>query len=203
MVNMDNAELINRCITRDPAAWSLFVDRYSGLVFWAIKNRLKNWDYLYQPEDIEEIHQNIFLDLWKRNALTQVKDQKKIQGWLVIVSGNEAVDYFKRRKAQFQPKAVSIFQEFVHENGTTTIADILPSGEDSPFQKTKLAEIENILEEELNRLPAEEKTILKLSVLYNKTYRQIAEILDMPTGSVSTALRNIKNKLKKRLKGKI
>ena len=196
---MEDFELINRCIQKDHLAWGEFVTRYSGLVYWAIENRLKKWDYLYRTEDIEEICQNVFLGLWKKNKLEQLKDQRKISSWLVIVSGNEAVDYFRLLKSQTPPNAISIFEEIIQKNKALSIADILPSRELSPSSKTELTEIENALEEALDSLPGKVKVIIKLNLLYNKKYREIAEILHMPVGSVSTAIKNTKKFLKQKL----
>lgn len=200
---MEESELINRCIQRDPIAWNEFVGRYAGLVYWAIENRLKKWDYLYRPEDVEEIHQNAFFSLWNKNKLQQLKDQKKIAGWLVIVSGNEAIDYFKYQKRQTPPHAISIFEEIIKKDKVLVIADILHSKEPDPYSTAEAAEAESMLEKVISGLSAKGQIILKLNILYNKKYREIAEMLDMPVGSVSTVLKNTKLALKKRLEGKI
>lgn len=200
---MEDLELINRCIQKDKLAWNEFVRQYSGLVYWAIENRLKKWDYLYTSEDVEEIHQNVFLALWKNNKLEQIKDQKRVAAWLVIVSGNKAADYLRYQKSQTPPNAISIFEEIIKKDKAISISDILPSREQDPLSKIKLDEIEKILEDELNSLSAREMIILKLNLLYDKKYREIAKMFNMPLGSVSTALKNIKIKLKRQLKGKI
>jgi len=200
---MEDHELIDRCIQKDALAWNDFVKRYSSLVYWAIENRLKKWDYLYHPQDIEEIHQNVFLSLWKKNKLEQLKDQEKVSGWLVIISGNEAIDYFRYQKSQSPPNAISIFEEILVKDKAVALIDILSSEKQAPCREKELAEIENFLEEELNKLLPQEKIIIKLNILYNKKYREIADMLNMPIGSVATALKNIKIKLRKGLKEKI
>lgn len=200
---MDNEGLINRCVGKDPIAWNEFVKRYSGLVYWAVKNRLKKWDYFYHTEDIEEIHQNVFLSLWKKDKLEQLKDQKKVASWLIIISGNEAVDYFRRQKSQSPPHAISIFEEIIKKDKTTTLADILPCGKNGGGLMDEQDKIEKILEAEISSLPAKEKIILKLNALYGKKYREIAGMLNMPLGSVATSIKNIKARLKKQLREKI
>jgi len=200
---MSEQELINRCIQKDFLAWGEFVRRYSGLVYWAIEHRLKKWDYFYHHQDVEEIHQNVFLSLWKKNKLEQVKDQKKVAGWIVIVSGNEAIDYFRHEKSQVPPNAISIFEEIIQKDGAITLADILPSNKKDDSAANEPDEIGKILEAGINSLSAKEKLILKLNTLYNKKYREIAEMLDMPLGSVATSIKNIKSRLKKRLRGQI
>ncbi|MDD5449451.1 MAG: sigma-70 family RNA polymerase sigma factor [Candidatus Omnitrophica bacterium] len=200
---MNEIELINRCIQKDALAWNEFVRRYSGLVYWAIENRLKRWDYFYKIEDIEEIHQNVFLSLWKKNKLEQIKDQKRLTTWLVIISGNETVDYLRLQKSQTPPKAISLFEEIIKKGKAICVADVLKINEADARAKIKSEEIEKILSEEIERLSAAERLILKLNVLYGKKYREIAEIINMPIGTVSTTLKNIKQTLKGRLKEKI
>lgn len=197
---MSDKELVGLCIQKDPLAWNEFVNRYSGLVYWAIENRLKKWDYLYRSEDIEEIHQNVFLSLWKKDKLEQVKSLEKIAGWLVIVSGNEAVSYFRSQKLQLPPGAISIFEEIIIKDQALTLADMLPFFPKSPLVEK---ETEDIITAEIETLAPKEKIILKLNVLYGKKYREIAGILDMPIGTVCTTLKNIKGRLKRSLRKKI
>jgi RNA polymerase sigma-70 factor (ECF subfamily) len=194
---MSDKELVSRCIQKDPLAWNEFVGRYSGLVHWAIQNRLKKWDYMYQPEDIEEIHQNVFLSLWKKDKLEQVKNHEKIAGWLIIVSGNEAVSYFRSRKLQLPPGAISIFEKIIIKDQALTLADILPF-----FQKNPLSEkeAEDAVMASIEALAPKEKIMLKLNMLYKKKYREIAEMMNMPLGTVCTMLKNIKFRLKKSLR---
>jgi len=200
---MQDRGLINLCIKKDAIAWGVFVKKYSGLVYWAIEDRLKKWDYLYHRDDIDEIYQTIFLNLWDKNKLEQVRDHKKIPGWLVIISGNEAIDYFRYQKAQSPPHAISIFEEIVYKNKVISIADLLPAKNENGISKTKEEESQLIINKALSALSDRDMIILKLSVLYKKKYREIAKMLHMPIGSVATALRSIKANLKRQLKGKI
>ncbi len=202
MRQIDEIVLIEKCIHKDPLAWDEFVSRYSALIYWAIKDRLHKWDYFHQQEDVDEIHQNVFLGIWKNNKLSQIRDHKKIARWLVIVAGNETVDYFKYTKAQTPPLAVSIFKEITDKGAPLTIADTLSSRFNDPFSENSLKEIEIILEQMINTLPAKDKIILNLHFLYNKKYREIGEILNIPTGTVSTTLKAIRAKLKDTLQEK-
>ena len=193
---MSDKELVSRCIQKDLLAWNEFVKRYSGLVYWAIENRLKKWDYLYRSEDIEEIYQNVFLSLWKKDKLEQVKSLDRIANWLVIVSGNEAVSYFRSQKLQLPPGAISIFEEIIVKDQVVTLADMLPFFPKNPLTED---EIEDTIAAQIEALTPKEKIILKLNALYGKKYREIAGIMGMPIGSVSTTLKNIKARLKKSL----
>ncbi|MCX5716327.1 MAG: sigma-70 family RNA polymerase sigma factor [Candidatus Omnitrophica bacterium] len=200
---MDETELIRRCINRDPLAWAEFVRRYSSLIRWAIQDRLKKWSYFSRPQDLEEIHQDILVYLWEKGKLEQLRDAKKVAAWLVVTAGNEAAGYFRRKKSEFPPNAVSIFEKIPQKDNFTTLADILASPAYDPAPNEELQDIEKLLTEELERLPLKEKIIIKLNILYGKKYREIAEIMHMPLGSVATAIKNIKHRLKQRISEKM
>lgn len=197
---MSDKELITRCIQKDPIAWNEFVRRYSGLVYWAVENRLKKWDYLYKPEEVEEIHQNVFLSLWQKNKLEQLKDHDRISAWLIIVSGNEAVNYFRIQRFQLPPGAISIYEELIIKDKAVTLADMLPFSQKNALLEE---ERENIISAEIEALAPKEKIILKLHMLYGKKYREIAKMLNTPLGTVCTMLKNIKIRLKRSLHKKI
>jgi DNA-directed RNA polymerase specialized sigma24 family protein len=52
----------------------------------------------------------------------------------------------------------------------------------------------------IEALAPKEKIMLKLNMLYKKKYREIAEMMNMPLGTVCTMLKNIKFRLKKSLR---
>ena len=201
-ITMDETKLIERCIQKDPLAWSEFVNRYSRLIYWTIKTRLKRWNYLFQLEDVDEIHQNVFLALWKKNKLQQVKDRRKIEAWIITISANETVDYFRHKKGQMPPNTVSIFEKITQKKGTVSIADLIPSQGPNPVHAADARNIHSLLERWIDCLSPKEKIIIKLNLLYGKRYREIAKILNMPIGTVASLIKRSKSNLKKRLKAK-
>jgi RNA polymerase sigma-70 factor (ECF subfamily) len=201
---MGETELIARCVNKEPLAWAQFIRRYSPLVHWAIRDRLKKWGYPYHPQDVEEIHQDIFLSLWEKEKLTQLRDRSRVAPWLVVMAGNEAIDHFRRKKSLPPDNAVSIFEEIPQMDNATMLADILASpAVNQAEQDQEYENMEKLLGREIDRLAPREKIIIKLNVLHNKKYREIAEIMHMPLGSVASSIKNIKYRLRQRISEKI
>lgn len=197
---MENSELINLCIKREPSAWVVFVNRFSPLVYWAIEQRLKKWDYLYQKEDIEEIHQEVFTSLWDKNKLQQIKDHQRIEPWIIMVAGNMAIDYFRYKKGQLPPKTVPLYDETFDTKKPTH--NYLSTYKTDPAKEAISSEINKILDECLSKLSAVENIIVRLSLLYGKTYKEIAKILNLPIGTVACNIKRAKSRLKELLKSK-
>ena len=79
-------QLIEGCIKKDKRSWDIFVERYSKVVYWAIRDRLKRFGYNFEDEDINDIHQDVFIALWSGDKLAQLKERDKAAGWLAMVA---------------------------------------------------------------------------------------------------------------------
>jgi len=197
-------ELIKNCIKKDKRAWDIFVERYSKVVFWAIRDRLKRFGYNFDEGDIEDIHQDVFISLWSDNKLAQVKDRSRVAGWLAMVAGNAAIDYFKKMKRQSPPNSLSLYEEIYKsgDGGDKTLEDVLPSQDAGPGKRAHLNDIFELVDSAINSLKPKEKIVVKLNLLHGMRHRDIAEALKMPVNTVSTTIARAKEDLKVKLRRK-
>lgn len=197
-------ELIENCIRKDKRAWNIFVERYSKLVLWAIRDRLTRFRYNFDDDDVEDIHQEVFISIWSANKLSQLREKSKIAGWITMIAANAAIDYFRRVKRQMPPNAVSIFEEVVssEEGKGKTLEEILPTQAENPNRQSNLDEIREMLEATLESLEPKQKMVVNLCLLHGMKHREIAEALRLPTNTVSTIIARAKEELKEKLKRK-
>jgi RNA polymerase sigma-70 factor (ECF subfamily) len=197
-------ELVQNCIKRDKRAWDIFVERYSKVVFWAIRDRLKRFGYNFDEGDIEDIHQDVFISLWSDNKLAQVKDRAKVAGWLAMVAGNAAIDYFKKMKRQSPPNSLSLYEEIYKsgDGGDRTLEDILPSQDAGPGKQAHLNDVLKLIDSAVESLKPKEKAAIRLNLLHGMKHRDIAEALKLPVNTVSTTIARAKESLKEKLKRK-
>ncbi len=177
-----------------------FVKRFQGVATTAIKMRLRRWGCPFQLEDVKDIVQNVFLDIWERNKLEQVRDRDKIEGWLAIVSQNAAIDYIRHNSSFTNRLHTTIANP---EGGEAVdLVDLIPSDAADPLEETSAAELKLVLDELINALPAREHLVITLNFLHEKTQREIAELLRIPVNTVSTIISRTKAKLKQELEKK-
>ncbi|HLD40786.1 MAG TPA: sigma-70 family RNA polymerase sigma factor [Candidatus Omnitrophota bacterium] len=190
-------ELVNRCITKDKSAWSEFVLRFRPLAERCVRFRLSRHNFTCAIEDIKDIVQGIFLDIWEKNKLELVKDQDKISGWLSVVSQNAAISFI-RSQAKFSRQRSVCADE---EGGVNDILNILPSGTDLSRELAK-EDLAEAVDKLIAVLEPREKLILKLNIQHNQTHREIADFLNIPINTVSSILRRTMIGLRENLKKK-
>jgi RNA polymerase sigma-70 factor (ECF subfamily) len=192
----DDKSLLEGCVDRDEAAWSELVKKYWELIGLAIECRLKKYGFKPAQHDIDDIRQDVLVSIWEDGTLSDVKKSSSLPYWLATVSGNAALDHMKDRKWRDPPRSISLSDR---KDGLE-LADIIPSGK--PHTCDELARRELLIraEESIESLPFKEKLIIKLHLLHDKRFHEIADILKIPEGTVSSYVKRAKEKLRDLLK---
>jgi len=177
-------ELVNRCVSKDKSAWSEFVPRFRPIVERSVRVRLTRHNFPHTAEDLKDITQGIFLDIWEKNKLALVKDEDKITGWLAIVSQNAAIDFI-RSQAKFNRQR-SVCPD--KDGGVNDILNILPS-ETNLSQELAKEDLTETVDKLIEALEPREKLILKLNIQHHQTHKEIAIFLNIPINTVSSILR--------------
>ncbi|MEK6563574.1 MAG: sigma-70 family RNA polymerase sigma factor [Candidatus Omnitrophota bacterium] len=194
---LTSKELVNRCVNKDKPAWSEFVVRFRPIVERSVRARLTRHNFSHTAEDIKDITQGIFLDIWENNKLALVKDEDRITGWLAVVSQNAAIDYIRSQAKFNRQRSVC-----VDEDGTLNdILNILPS-EISLSRELAKEDLTEAVDKLIEVLEPREKLILRLNIQHNQTHKEIADFLNIPLNTVSSILRRTMISLRENLKKK-
>ena len=78
--------------------------------------------------------------------------------------------------------------------------ELIPSTGLNPSDELAKNELSKKIEEAVDALPTKEKLIIKLNLIYEKKYDEIAKILNLPKGTVSSYIKRAKEKLRCALK---
>lgn len=187
---MDINQIIEGCLAKDNRAWSIFVERFTGLIFYSVKTRLRVQNFRFSKEDVEDIVQSIFLEIWKRELLAQVRDRKKINAWLSIISQNRAIDFVRKRR------------ERLMDEGEMRSFEKLVSVEVDPAEDAEDTERWEALQDAIGMLSDREKLTIELFIIYEKSYKEIADFMKVSINTVSTIIHRSKEKIRKFLKEK-
>jgi RNA polymerase sigma-70 factor (ECF subfamily) len=179
--------LIERCIKRDRAAWDEFAKAVSPLISFIIVDKFRKGGFPYQPDDIDNIKQDILCSIWEKDKLGTVTDRTKVLSWLCALAVHKTYSHIRKIKPVDRPCAEPL---------KDSLESDLPSPREDLSNKQIRLEIDNALES----LKHKERLIIKLSLLYNEKYSDIARLLNMPLGTVLVYSRRAKIKLRKKLK---
>lgn len=195
-MNDNDRCLIEACLNRDMASWARLVKKYSALAYVSIENRLKKYGVFASSHDIEDIRQDLFSDIWKNGKLSRVTNRDDISYWIAILSGNAAVEHFRAKGARQLQNTVSLS----HKIGGNGPDETLSFNAPAPNDEIARAETEERIDMAMESLPSQEKIMVKLHLIYGKKYHEIAEILSVPIGTVSSYIKRAKKRLREKLK---
>jgi RNA polymerase sigma-70 factor, ECF subfamily len=178
---IDERALIQRCIAGDAAAFEPLVEKYRQRV-WRLA-----YQVLHDREEAWDVAQEAFVRAF--HSLPSFRGQSAFYTWLFRITVNVATDRHRQRGAQaraFGPERVT------EEEWARTTPD--PGG--GPEQQAARKEQRERIRGALDALPPKARTIIMLSDVEGLSYREIAEVLNCPIGTVMSRLHNARKRLK-------
>lgn len=178
---IDERGLIQRCIAGDASAFEPLVEKYRQRV-WRLA-----YQVLHDREEAWDVAQEAFVRAF--HSLPSFRGQSAFYTWLFRITVNLATDRHRQRGAQsraFGPERVS------EEEWARTTPD--PGG--GPDQEAARAEQRVRIRRALDALPPKARAIIMLSDVEGLSYREIAEVLNCPIGTVMSRLHNARKRLK-------
>jgi RNA polymerase sigma-70 factor (ECF subfamily) len=178
---IDERALIQRCIAGDAAAFEPLVEKYRQRV-WRLA-----YQVLHDREEAWDVAQEAFVRAF--HSLPSFRGQSAFYTWLFRITVNVATDRHRQRGAQaraFGPERVT------EEEWARSTPD--PGG--GPDQAAARAEQRERIRRALDALPPKARTIIMLSDVEGLSYREIAEVLNCPIGTVMSRLHNARKRLK-------
>ncbi len=171
-MNPDDHRLIAECLQGRTAAFGELVRRYQDRLYNTVFRLVDN------AEDAQDVIQESFLNAYQ--SLGRFKGDSQFFTWLYRIAVNTAISFKRKRRVVLAAKATHI-----SAGGT----EPLDSSEFSrPEHALEKAEQERRIQEALQRLSAEHRAVLILKDMEGQKYETMAEILQVPIGTVRSRL---------------
>ena len=96
-----DADLLKRCLSKQPGSWNDFVDRYLSLIYHAIHFSAHLRSAKLSPEDVEDIAAEVLVQLVADNskALREFKGEASLSTYLTVIARRICVHELTRRQA--------------------------------------------------------------------------------------------------------
>jgi RNA polymerase sigma-70 factor (ECF subfamily) len=196
--SLSEKELLNTCIQGNKDAWDAFVERYTNLIYHAINKTLKTYhaDSLYQ--EINDIHNNVFLSLME-NDYKKLRQYEGINGctvssWLMVVTTNSTLNIIKRQKSYIPIDDAT--------GDSMGVIEKISNPQSLPEEELTDVEYGKILKELIKDLNTNDRLFLKLYYENELTPEEIAEILNITVSAIYSKKNRVREKLKKIAKKK-
>ena len=175
----DDQQLIADCLNGRTAAFGELVTRYQDRLYNTLLRLVDN------PEDARDVAQESFLHAYQ--ALHSFKGDSLFFTWLYRIAMNTAISMKRKQRnvLRFQPGADGAGQEPPD-----------PSDAARPGHAIEMAEQERRVHEALARLSGEHRAVLVLKDMEGMKYEEMAEVLQVPIGTIRSRLHRARLELR-------
>lgn len=146
-------------------------NRYQPLLFLHASKKMRN------EEEAKDVVQEIFMDLWLKH--TDFNPERNLAAFLFTCVRNKFVNLLQFKEVRL--RYVQSFKDFANQN--TALSD-------EPIREKQMSDL---IEREINALPAKMRTVFIMSRREYKSYKEISDELGI---SEETVRKQIKNALK-------
>ena len=175
---LTDAELLQSYMNGDEDAFREIVGRYKNSLYAFLKQFLNRTDL------VEDVFQETFLQLFTSRG--SFDPNRPLRPWLFTIAANKAKDAL--RKAQ-RTSAVPIGTiSEAQEMSFDEMLDSLGSDNTMPYEELERGETAARVNEVMANMPEPLREILTMAYFSKFSYKQMAEMLSIPIGTVKSRL---------------
>lgn len=177
--DLTDEALIARTADGDAAAFEALMRRYQGRVYQFVR-----WQAGVSERTAEDITQEVFLQLYR--VARQFRGGARFRTWFFTLARNVCRNHQRtlRRRAPERWYALP-------EEALESVADDGPG----PQARCERGEARRVVGEALGRLPDLQREVLLLREWQDLSYAEIAEVLEVPIGTVRSRLHKARETL--------
>jgi len=147
---------------------------------------------VFNKDDALDLTQETFLKALR--AIDTFKKESRFYTWLCQIAVNAAIDFLRKKGRK---RNVS-FDEIVFDE--SRLAGVRVPGSSTPLKQIELKEMGRVVARAVNSLTEDHRAVFSLFAVSDFSYRDIAEILGCPEGTVMSRLFYARKKLQDALR---
>jgi RNA polymerase sigma-70 factor, ECF subfamily len=170
-------------------AFRELIGRYQRPVFSLIYRLVRD------REKAEDLAQDTFIKVL--NAIDRYDPSYKFSSWIFKIAHNTSLDHLRKKEPETLSIDGSPHARTAAETEASTLTPV--STGQTPEEYTANRELGSEIEQAIAVLRPEYRTAIMLCHVEGRPYEEIAEIMEVPLGTVKTYIHRGRNELKKQL----
>jgi RNA polymerase sigma-70 factor (ECF subfamily) len=173
-----DAQLLERYMQGEEAAFREIVNRYRNSLYAFLKQ------FLNQSDLVEDVFQETFLQLF--TSRKSFDPSRPLRPWLFTIAANKAKDALRKsqRTSAVPIGTISEAQEMSFDE----MLNALGSDDAVPYDEVERSETAARVGEVIANMPENLREILLLAYFNRFSYKQMADVLSIPIGTVKSRL---------------
>ena len=174
----DCFQLVRRCMDGDSSAWAELVRTHHRRVYGLC------YRFTGNPADAEDMTQEVFLKIYSNLSRFDTV-RGSLQVWITTMTRNLLVDNFRRTRNLRSTGSLDEGWESVEE---LKPIDRLTAKSPSPHESAAQKELATMVQNALARVSVELREAVILRDLQDMDYKEIAQVLGIPEGTVKSRI---------------
>lgn len=178
--------IIDRICRGDTAAFQRLVERYKKKIYFLA------YDILGDHHEAEDISQEVFIKVFR--SLRNFRRDAKMSSWIYQITANTCIDALRKKKSKPQVN----LEDFNH----VSLQDNLAGGGtrvQNPELSAEASIMQHKIQNALHKVTPKERTVFVMRHYNDLKIKEIAETLQVSSGTVKSLLFRALKKLRKEL----
>lgn len=180
----DVLDYIKKSLSGDASAFEWIIKKYQKRLYYTVLQLVMNHD------DADDVIQETFIKAYTK--LDTYDESYPFYPWLYRIAVNTSLNY-QKKKARSRAFSLDDLDSNNHQHE-------LSESEQQTFQ-AEGGELLKRLQEALDKIPAEQRTVFLLRVREELSYQEISDTLEISIGTVMSRLSRARDKLRALLNG--
>jgi RNA polymerase sigma-70 factor (ECF subfamily) len=183
---MEAHVLVERVCAGDMSAFQNLVDQFKKKVYYLA------YDIVGDHHEAEDVSQEVFIKVYR--SLKNFRKDAKMSSWIYQITVNSAIDLLRKRKAKPSVNLEEFDLLEPHDNppgtGTTAV---------DPESSAEAAMLQSRIQKALLKVSPRERVVFAMRHYNDFQLDEIADVLEISTGTVKSLLFRAMQKLRREL----
>ena len=178
LADLSDEQLVERFRSGEEDAFTVLVERYRADLFRFLARMTGRRSYA------DDVFQDAFMQVYI--SLDRFDTSRRFRPWLFTIAANKARD-LGRRNSKRQAASLSASLD-PNSSDSRPYIDLLEADVPLPAQNAEDQEVRQLIKQVVESLPDHLREVLLLAYFQQFSYKEIAEMLDIPLGTVKSRL---------------
>jgi RNA polymerase sigma-70 factor (ECF subfamily) len=187
--SIDDKQLATQAAQGREGAYRELLRRYERPVFSLVYRMVRDRTLA------EDLAQEAFIRAF--NAIDSYNPRYKFSSWIFKIANNHTIDHLRKKRLDTVSIHGSPHAATQEEAVQTSV--VVEASDENPEQYVEHRELGGLIEQAIGELRPEYRSVVLLRHVEGYSYDEIADILDLPLGTVKTYLHRARSELKEAL----
>jgi RNA polymerase sigma-70 factor (ECF subfamily) len=179
LTSCSDEDLLVRFCRGQSEAFGVLLGRYERELYGYLRR------YLGDSDLAEDVFQNTFLQLYVKSG--QYEHGRPVRPWLYTIATHQAIDAL-RRTNRHQALSLDQNQQEMPDGEVQSLLQLLEARGPGPLDQVHGAELRERVRAGVDQLPDFLRQVVVLAYYQGLKYREVAEIMGIPVGTVKSRL---------------